>query len=252
MGDVKWIKLSVNMFEDEKIDFIESLPEGDAILNIWVRLLTMAGKCNCNGYIFITESIPYTPETLAHKFRKQINIVTLALQTFQKLGMIQIDEQGIYITNWNKYQSTDRLEEIKEQNRLRQQRFRERQKALTAGLKEESTKEENIIDLDIEYRAKTLRNNVTSNVTDNATKKDPKIAYAEFVKMTEAEYEKLVTKYGKSMVDKMIEKLDNYKGAHGKKYKSDYRAILNWVADEVMKEQNVPKAVNEPTYKKLF
>jgi NADH:ubiquinone oxidoreductase subunit F (NADH-binding) len=54
--------------------------------------------------------------------------------------------------------------------------------------------------------------------------------------MTEAEYEKLVEKYGKEATDRMIEKLDNAKGAKGYTYKSDYRAILSWVAKEVVEE----------------
>ena len=61
----------------------------------------------------------------------------------------------------------------------------------------------------------------------------PKVKYAEFVHMTEEEYGKLVAKYGKEATQRMIEKLDNAKGAKGYTYKSDYRAILSWVADEI-------------------
>ena len=64
-----------------------------------------------------------------------------------------------------------------------------------------------------------------------------KVKYAEFVRMTEEEYEKLVAQYGKDMVARMIEVLDNYKGQNGKTYKSDYRAILNWVVERVKEEQ---------------
>jgi len=60
--------------------------------------------------------------------------------------------------------------------------------------------------------------------------------YAEFVTMTEKEYQNLVSQYGEHNTRLMIKKLDNYKGANGKKYKSDYRAILSWVADEVLKK----------------
>lgn len=77
-------------------------------------------------------------------------------------------------------------------------------------------------------------NNDNKNIYKNTPKK---IHYAEFVTMTEEEYNKLVDKYGEENTQKMIEKLDNYKGAKGKTYKSDYRAILNWVVDEIMKEQ---------------
>lgn len=69
--------------------------------------------------------------------------------------------------------------------------------------------------------------------------KEEKIQYAEFVKMTKKEFETLKEKYGEENVKQIIEKLDNYKGSQEKTYKSDYRAILSWVADEVMK--NKPK-----------
>ena len=57
--------------------------------------------------------------------------------------------------------------------------------------------------------------------------------------MTNAEYDKLVSTYGKEFADQCITILDNYKGANGKKYKSDYRAILNWVIDRV--KEKAPK-----------
>lgn len=64
-----------------------------------------------------------------------------------------------------------------------------------------------------------------------------KIKYAEFVSMTEEEYQKLVADHGEEATKKMIEKLDHYKGSSGKKYKSDYRAILSWVKDEVLSQK---------------
>lgn len=70
-----------------------------------------------------------------------------------------------------------------------------------------------------------------------------KISYAEYVTMTNDEYEKLLATYGKEMTAKMIETLDNYKGANGKKYKSDYRAILNWVVKRIEEETNNPKGL---------
>lgn len=76
-------------------------------------------------------------------------------------------------------------------------------------------------------------------------KNKDKISYAEFVTMTEDEHNKLIKEYGSAQTARMIEKLDNYKGSVGKKYKSDYRAILNWVAPVIVKEfQNKPKEVS--------
>lgn len=133
MLEVKWIKIAINMFEDEKIDFIESFPESDTLLVVWIKLLILAGKCNAGGYIFVTESIPYTEEMLAYRLRKKLNIVKLALSIFEKLGMIGIDEKGyINLVNWEKHQNIDGLERIREQTRKRVAKHREL-KALSDG-----------------------------------------------------------------------------------------------------------------------
>lgn len=64
-----------------------------------------------------------------------------------------------------------------------------------------------------------------------------KSSYAEFLTITNDEYSSLIKKFGTQKVAKMIEILNNYKGSSGKKYQSDYRAILSWVVDKVQKEQ---------------
>ena len=131
MTEVKWIKLLTGMFDDEKIKLIENIPEADMILIIWIKLLTLAGKKNVNGYIFLTENIPYTDEMLATIFNRPLNTIRLALETFKKFGMISFDENEImYITNWEKHQNIEGLEKIREQNRLRQRKFQEEHKKL--------------------------------------------------------------------------------------------------------------------------
>ncbi|MDA2655817.1 phage replisome organizer N-terminal domain-containing protein [Bacillus cereus] len=127
MADVKWIKLSTSMFEDEKIRLIESLPDADTLLIIWIKLLSQAGRTNANGYIFLSENIPFTEEMLSTLFNRPIATVRLALQTFKQFGMIDItDDQYICIANWEKHQNVDGLEKIREQNRLRKQKQREK------------------------------------------------------------------------------------------------------------------------------
>ncbi|MEC0395419.1 phage replisome organizer N-terminal domain-containing protein [Bacillus subtilis] len=131
MSEVKWIKLSTQMFEDEKIKLIEQMPESDTILIIWVKLLAQAGKTNASGYIYLSENIPYSDEMLAAIFGRPLNIVRLALNTFQKFGMIEINEENyISISNWEKHQNLDAMEKIREQNRKRVQKHREKQKLL--------------------------------------------------------------------------------------------------------------------------
>lgn len=79
--------------------------------------------------------------------------------------------------------------------------------------------------------AKDVKN--VKEVYTPASPKLQKIKYAEYVSMTNDEHDKLIATYGQESTAKMIETLDNYKGANGKKYASDYRAILNWVVEKV-------------------
>lgn len=219
MSDVKWIKITVSMFDDEKIKIIQAMPESDAILVIWVRLLTLAGKCNAGGYIYFTDSIPYTDEMLATIFNKPVSIIRLAIETFKQFGMVEIDEKGIYLVNWEKHQNIDGLEKIREQSKLSSKRYREKQKLLSDVTV--TSRDQTDIDIEEDKNRKEL---------------DKKIKYAESVTLTEKEYSSLLEKLGQAKTDRAIEILDNYKGANGKKYKSDYKAILNWVIDRVNKE----------------
>jgi len=129
MQDLKWIKLDISMFEDEKIKLIEQMPEADTILVVWVKLLAQAGKTNADGYIYLNENIPYTDEMLATIFDRPVNTVRLALKTLREFGMIHIDEDSfIHISNWEKHQNVEGMERARKQTRKRVQKHREKQK----------------------------------------------------------------------------------------------------------------------------
>ena len=131
MADIKWIKITTDIFDDEKIVLIESMPEADSLIVIWFKLLSFAGKSNNNGVFMLSEKIPYTDEMLATIFRRPLNTVRLALQTFEQFGMIEYINGIINIANWEKHQNIDGLDKIREQNRLRKQAQRERKKLLS-------------------------------------------------------------------------------------------------------------------------
>lgn len=163
MADINWIKLRVDMFDDEKIKIIQSMPEGDAILVIWIRIIALAGKCNAKGLVLIEDEFPYSDEMLATIFNKPLATVRLALGTFEKFRMIERTEKGIYISNFEKHQNTEGMEKIREQARIRKQREREKKRAfLEAGnapaLPENSSE-----------NPETLPENVTDNVTSHVT-----------------------------------------------------------------------------------
>ena len=130
MAEMQWIKLRIDMFDDEKIKIIQSMPDGDALLVVWIRLIALAGKCNANGLILVEDEFPYTDEMLSVIFNKPLQTVKLALATFEKFRMIESTTKGIYITNFDKHQNIEGMDRIREQNRIRKQRERERKKAL--------------------------------------------------------------------------------------------------------------------------
>jgi predicted phage replisome organizer len=128
MRQVEWIKVRVDMFEDEKIKLIQALPDGDAIINMWIRLLSIAGKTNDNGYIYLKEGTPYTPQMLSIIWSKTQTVIELGLKTFVDFGMIEIDTKGIYICNWDKHQNIDGLDKIRQQTNERVRKHREKKK----------------------------------------------------------------------------------------------------------------------------
>ena len=163
MADINWIKLRVDMFDDEKIKIIQSMPEGDAILVIWIRIIALAGKCNAKGLVLIEDEFPYSDEMLATIFNKPLATVRLALGTFEKFRMIERTEKGIYISSFEKHQNTEGMEKIREQARIRKQREREKKRALleagnTPALPDNSSE-----------NPETLPENVTDNVTSHVT-----------------------------------------------------------------------------------
>lgn len=140
LPDVKWIKITTDIFDDDKIIALETFQDGYVLEVIWFKILCLAGTCNENGLLLISQDIPYTDEMLAKRFRIEVGIIKRALEIFQKLGMVSVESDIYMVSNWLKYQNKEGLDKIREQNRIRQKRHREK-------LKKDS--------------------NVTGNVTDN-------------------------------------------------------------------------------------
>lgn len=127
MNEVEWIKIDVDMFDNRKIRHIRKLPEGNNIVLIWVMLLTLAGRCNAGGLIFLTENIPYTTKMLADELDFEENTVKLAIEALEKFGMIRTD-RFMSIVGWEEHQNAQALSAIREYNRIAKQKSRERQK----------------------------------------------------------------------------------------------------------------------------
>ena len=107
------------------------MPDADAILVIWFKILCLAGTINENGMLILTRDLAYTEEMLATEFRKPINTVRLALRTFEAFRMVEIVNNIYCISNWEKYQNSVGLEKIREQTRKRVEKHRQKTNTVT-------------------------------------------------------------------------------------------------------------------------
>ena len=189
MADVKWIKITTDIFDDEKILLIESMPDAYAIITVWFKILCLAGKQNNSG-VFMMGKIAYTDKMLATIFRMKESTVTMAMKTFEQFGMIEIIDGIITIPNWEKHQSLDKLEQAKEQTRKRVARHREKQKMLAecnvtsngdvTQSNADRIEEDKDIDKDKEKRKKeTSYNEILSSIENEELKE----LYIEYIKM---------------------------------------------------------------------
>ena len=141
MAEVKWIKIATDIFDDEKILLIESLPDSYAIITAWFKLLCLAGKQNNDGVFLMNDKIAYTDKMLATIFRMKESTVKLALDTFEQFEMIQKIDGAITIPKWNKHQTLDAYEKKKARDRRYQEERRARQRALIKKSSDKSFEE---------------------------------------------------------------------------------------------------------------
>lgn len=167
MSDVKWIKICTDIFDDEKIILLETLPDSDSIIIIWFKLLCLAGKQNNKG-VFLLGNIPYTEEMLATYFRRPVKTVKLALKAFENFRMIEIVDNVITIPTWEKHQALDQLELSREQTRKRVAAYRERQKNLI------ESKEKADCNADVTLHVTECNTNVTQTDKEEEIDKEDK------------------------------------------------------------------------------
>lgn len=254
------------MFQSPKIQIIASMPEGDAILLIWVRLLCLAGQVNDGGKIYLAENVPYTDEMLSTVFGKPAAIIRLAIETFRKFRMIELLEDGaLSLCNWEKYQSEDKLAEIREQTRERVRKCRERKQLAenaesadrnatssvtcnatinatsNATVTSRNALDKNRIDTDTE-EIESARNKSCTNVKESAreertqsdrTQSDqPKAParkvkwYGSFKNVALTDEEYAALKGQAENREALIEDLSAYKASTNRQYANDYAALL--------------------------
>ena len=114
MRERKVVKLRIDMYEDTKFKIIDMKPERDLIHYVWTRLLTLAGKVNLEGDLYMSKNLQYTIETLAIEFNRAAEQIKLAIDVFIELEMIELTEGNVYrVRNFAKHQNIKVKEKIK-------------------------------------------------------------------------------------------------------------------------------------------
>ncbi|EHS7511286.1 phage replisome organizer N-terminal domain-containing protein [Listeria monocytogenes] len=271
MSGIQWIKLSVNMFDDEKIKLLEKMPEGNQMLIVWIRLLALAGKTNDKGRIYLNENVPYTEDMLATLFNRDVGIIRVTLHTLQSFGMIQKTENGlIEIENWEKRQNVDGMERVREQTRKRVEKHREamRQNRIASGdskgnkecnvTSSVTVTQSNAIDIDKELDKDINNNNSDLNFKDFWEQNG-------FGMMLPIELEKLLAWVddfagNREIVMKALE-VTSEQGANKRNYAYVNKILKNWenrgfktIADvdaaEKQRQIELEQKYNKPTYNK--
>lgn len=224
MAEIKWIKITTDMFDNRKIKHLRKLPEGNNIVLIWVMLLTMAGRCNSGGLIFLTENIPYTPKMLADELGFEENTVQLALKALEQFNMVVTDQGFFTIAGWEEYQNVDGMDKIREQTRKRVAAHREKQKMLAAcnvtvtqcnAIEEREEDKEREEEKKKESKRESKKkssesfDSIIDGYTDNLELRG---ALIEFIKMRQKN-RKPLTEYALKLLTKKLDKLAGSEGA---------------------------------------
>lgn len=160
MAEVKWIKITTDIFDDEKMLLIESLPDANAIIVVWFKLLCLAGKMNNSGVFMMNDRIAYTDKMLSTIFRMKESTVQLALETFEQFGMIELIDGVITIPNWGKHQSLEQLEARREYQKEYHREYRKKQKELAV--------------VDSKHLRKHLRNDDVNSLEEDKEREEEK------------------------------------------------------------------------------
>lgn len=251
MADVKWIKVATNIFDNRKIKLIESMPDADAILVIWFKLLALSGCVNDSGNLMVTDKLPYTDEMLATQFNRPVNTVRLAIQTFERFGMIKIEDNVMHISNWEKYQNVDGMKKLREQNRIRKARQREKEKALIEDKKRDchvtvtqchATEEDKEEDKDIDKEYIDIQSISCDYNKIVATYNSICISYPKVKSISDARKKAIKARLNTYSVDDLTKAFEKAEASDFLKGKND----RNWQAnfDWMMKDRNLAKILD--------
>lgn len=162
MYNLQWLKIEIKIFSNRKIQILLKEQDGDTYFRVWIQLLTIAIECNCDGKLVIGDNKPMTIENFSKIMGKSKKKIEKIIKKFQELNMIIVEEGAYKIKNWDEYQSIESSEKYKEQNRIRQQKYREKLKSekekSNVTITENNAQEDNTLEEIIENNRKENEN----------------------------------------------------------------------------------------------
>ena len=118
MGQVGWIKISTDIFSNRKIKILLKEKDGDTYFRLWIQILTIAGECNRNGGLYISDNTPFKIKDFTNIIGKSSKTFTKILQKFIDLVMLIYKNDTYFVKNWSKYQSADKLRKLGKSNKV--------------------------------------------------------------------------------------------------------------------------------------
>ena len=163
MYNLQWLKVEIKIFSNRKIQILLKEQDGDTYFRVWIQLLSIAMECNSEGKLVIGKNTPMTIENFSKIMGKSKKKTEKIIKKFQELNMLIVEEGAYKIKNWSKYQSIETSEKYQEQNRIRQQRYREKLKSekgkSNVTITDSNGQEDNTLDENLEKNRKENENN---------------------------------------------------------------------------------------------
>ena len=163
MYNLQWLKLEIKIFSNRKIQILLKEQDGDTYFRVWIQLLSIAMECNREGKLVIGKNTPMTIENFSKIMGKSKKKIEKIIKKFQELNMLIVEDGAYKIKNWSKYQSIETSEKYQEQNRIRQQRYREKLKSekekSNVTITENDEQEDNKLEENLEKNRKENENN---------------------------------------------------------------------------------------------
>lgn len=226
-----WLKLKEDFFRDKKIKKLRKIAGGDTYTIIYLKMQLLSLK---NDGALIFEGVEENfAEEISLEIDEDVDNVKVTLAFLINNGLIEEVEQDHFVMTetikciGSESASAERVRKHRELKKVK-----EEQKMLQCNTEVTNCNTEIDIEKELELR-------------DKNKVKEIKRKYGEYqnVKLTEKEYQSLISEYGSS-TDEIITYLDEYIEMKGTKYKSCYLAIRKWVAKAVKERNNKPNASN--------